>query len=144
MKLRLPLVIVALGLTLIPVAAPLLAATHPLTAMLIRSFFSSLCHQDPARSFVIDGSPVAVCVRCLGIYWGTPVGMLLRPKKAPTLLAIAMALNLLDVATGAIHWHGNLPLTRFLLGLLLGAGAVLSSPLGRSPLRLFLQRDVSG
>ena len=50
---------------------------------------------------------------------------------AGRLLAMAAVLNLLDVATASLHWHGNLPLPRFLLGLVLGvgAGAVLFSPL---------------
>jgi len=126
-KLRLPLAILLLALA--PLLAPLLAATHPVTALLIRSFFSRLCHQDPARSFVIAGSPVAVCVRCLGIYCGVALGMFLRPGKVPAirLLAVALLLNLFDVGSGMLHWHGNMPVTRFWLGLLLGiaAGSIL-------------------
>ena len=127
MKLRLPLAVLVLALA--PLVAPLLAATHPLTALVIRSFFSRLCHQDPARSFVIGGSPVAVCARCLGIYCGVALGTLLRLGKVSTirLLAVAMLLNLLDVGSGMLHWHGNMPVTRFWLGLLLGvaAGSIL-------------------
>jgi uncharacterized membrane protein len=136
MKLRLAFAILVLALA--PLAAPLLATTHPLTALLIRSFFSRLCHQDPARSFVIAGSPVAVCVRCLGIYCGVALGMFLPPGKvlAIRLLAVAMLLNLVDVGSGMLHWHGNMPVTRFWLGLLLGvaAGSIFfltpSGPLG--------------
>jgi uncharacterized membrane protein len=130
MKRRLPLAIFVLGLMFAPLAAPLLAATHPLAALLIRNFFSRLCHQDPSRSFVLDGAPVAVCVRCLGIYWGAAVGMVVRMRRAGSLLAMAMLLNVLDVASSALHFHGNLPLTRFLLGLLfgVGVGALLFSP----------------
>jgi uncharacterized membrane protein len=137
LKLKLSLAVLALALT--PLAAPLLAHSHPLFALLIRSFFARLCHQDPARSFMVEGSPVAVCVRCLGIYCGAALAGLVGMGKAPArrLLAIAMLLNLLDVATATLHWHGSLPLPRFLLGVLLGtgAGAVLLSPLslaGRS------------
>jgi uncharacterized membrane protein len=101
--------------------------------LLIRSFFSRLCHQDPARSFIVEGSPVAVCVRCLGIYCGAALASVMGMGKAPArrLLAIALLLNMLDVATAALHWHGNLPLPRFLLGVMLGGGAVavLLSPL---------------
>jgi uncharacterized membrane protein len=102
-----------------------MAATHPVTALLIRSFFSRLCHQDPARSFVIGGSPVAVCVRCLGIYCGVALGMFLRMGKVSAfrLLAVAMLVNLVDVGSGMLHWHGNMPVTRFWLGLLLGIAA---------------------
>src|ERR1700733_6977866 len=123
MKLRLPFAILVLALT--PLLAPLLATTHPATALLIRSFFSRLCHQDPARSFVIAGSPVAVCVRCLGIYCGVALGMFLRPRKASAFrfLAVAMLVNLVDVGSGMLHWHGNMQATRFWVGLLLGAAA---------------------
>src|ERR1700733_14202800 len=122
MRSRVPLAILALGLTLAPLAAPLLAGTHPLTALLIRNFFSQLCHQDPGRSFLLGGAPVAVCARCLGIYWGVAVGALVRLRMARRLLVGALVLNLLDVATGVLHWHGNLPVFRFFLGLLLGVG----------------------
>jgi uncharacterized membrane protein len=146
LKLKLSLAILALSLS--PLAAPVLARSHPLFALLIRSFFSRLCHQDPTRSFMVGGSPVAVCVRCLGIYCGAALASLLRVVEVPArrLLAIALLLNLLDVAAATLHWQGNLPLPRFLLGVLLGvgAGAVLLSPLslagvGRSP-----QEDESG
>ncbi|MGC2400851.1 MAG: DUF2085 domain-containing protein [Acidobacteriaceae bacterium] len=119
-------------LAMVPLAAPLLATSHPLAALLVRSFFSRLCHQNPARSFLIEGSPVAVCVRCLGIYLGTATGLLLRPQRATAArwLTIAAFMNGLDVSTGMLGWHGNWPLARFLLGLLLGtaAGAILFLP----------------
>ena len=131
LKLKLSFAIFALALT--PLAAPLLAPSHPLIALLIRGFFSRLCHQDPGRSFMFDGSPIAVCVRCLGIYFGAALGSLLGIDRviARRLLAIALVLNLLDVATASLHWHGSLPLPRFLLGLVLGVGvgAVILSPL---------------
>jgi uncharacterized membrane protein len=144
MRPRLLLATLALALMSAPLAAPLLAATHPLAALLIRNFFSRLCHQDPSRSFVLDGSPVAVCVRCLGIYWGVAVGMMLRMKRARGLLAVAMLLNVLDVASSGLHLRGNLPLTRFLLGMLLGVGvgALLFSTQG--PSRFFPKGDSSG
>jgi uncharacterized membrane protein len=136
MKRWLPLAILALA----PLAAPLLAAGHPLIALVIRSFFSRLCHQDPARSFVVQGSPAAVCVRCLGIYSGVALGALFRSASTPglRLLAGALLLNLLDVAAEMLRWHGNLPLLRFLLGLMLGVGtgAVLFHRQAQLPARL--------
>jgi uncharacterized membrane protein len=146
MRLRVALAILALALMLAPLAPPLLAASHPLAALLIRDFFSRLCHQDPSRSFVVEGSAVAVCVRCLGIYWGVAVGMVVRLRRARWLLALAVVLNLVDVVTGAMHWHENLPVFRFFLGLMLGvgAGAVLSLPEGLRSLRLIAPRDASG
>jgi uncharacterized membrane protein len=141
--LKIKLSFVFFFLTLVPLAAPLLAPSHPLIALLIRNFFSRLCHQDPSRSFIVEGSPVAVCVRCLGIYCGAALATLLGMgiAGARRLLAIALLLNLLDVATAMLLWHGNLPLPRFFLGLLLGvgAGAMLLSPLGRSQVGLGFQ-----
>jgi uncharacterized membrane protein len=145
MRLRVALATLALALTLAPLAAPLLAASHPFAALLIRNFFSRLCHQDPSRSFVVDGSAVAVCVRCLGIYWGVAVGMVVRLRRARWLLTLALIFNLMDVATGAMHWHGNLPLFRFFLGLMLGmgVGSVLFLPEGPWPTRSSPLEDVS-
>jgi uncharacterized membrane protein len=144
LKLKLSL---AFGLALTPLSVPLLAHSHPLIALLIRSFFSGLCHQDPARSFLVEGSPVAVCVRCLGIYWGAALALLLGMGNAAArrLLAVAVLLNLLDVATAILHWHGNLAVPRFFLGLLLGlgAGAVVLSPLNRSRVDVSVQEDGS-
>ena len=116
-------------LAVAPVAAPLLAGGHPLAALLIRSFFSQICHQEIARSFVIEGAPVAVCVRCLGIYCGAALGAAMGVAAGRRVVALALLINLLDVATAMLHWHGNLPLPRFCLGLLLGwsVGALLVS-----------------
>jgi uncharacterized membrane protein len=141
MRLRVALAILAVALTLAPLAAPLLAASHPLTALLIRDFFSRLCYQDPSRSFVVDGSSVAVCVRCLGIYWGAAVGMVVRLRRARWLLTVAVVLNLVDVVSGVMHWHGNLPIFRFFLGLMLGVGA--GAVLCLWPVRLSAAEDAS-
>jgi uncharacterized membrane protein len=145
MRLRVALVILALGLTMGPLAAPLLATGHPFAALLIRNFFSRLCHQDPSRSFVVGGVPVAVCVRCLGIYWGVAVGALFRLRMARRLLIVAVVLNLVDVVTGVLHWHGNEPVFRFFLGLMfgVGVGAVLFLPEGLRPIRPLPLEDVS-
>jgi uncharacterized membrane protein len=39
-------------------------------------FFQPVCHQDPARSFWLAGMPLPVCARCLGIYLGAFLGLL--------------------------------------------------------------------
>ncbi len=89
--------------------------------------FALVCHQRPERSFWIFGAPVAVCARCLGIYLGAAIGLLLRMSRrmALRLLIGAAALNLLDVATEFAGLHGNWLGTRFVLGLALGAAAGL-------------------
>ncbi len=145
MRLRVLLVALTVGLTLGPLAAPLLARTHPFAALVIRGFFSQLCHQDPERSFLLGGAPVAVCVRCLGIYWGVAVGVLLRLRRARLWLWVAVVANLADVATEVLRWHGNAPGFRFVLGLMLGVGvgAVLLLPENLSPPRFSPLGDVS-
>jgi hypothetical protein len=67
-------------------------------------------------------------------------------RRAGSLLAMALLLNVLDVASSALHFHGNLPLTRFLLGLLfgVGVGALLFSPQGLSRVGLLPKGDTSG
>ncbi len=95
--------------------------------------FSLVCHQRPERCFWIFGAPVAVCARCLGIYLGAAVGLLLRTSRrsAIQLLTIVAALNLTEWLTELAGLHGNWLGLRFALGLLLGAaGAMLiaSSP----------------
>jgi uncharacterized membrane protein len=35
----------------------------------VYAFFSRICHQDPARSWHLMGSPLPVCVRCASIYF---------------------------------------------------------------------------
>lgn len=35
-----------------------------------------LCHQDPARSFVLDGHQLPLCARCTGLHLAVPFGVL--------------------------------------------------------------------
>lgn len=41
--------------------------------------FTPICHQIPSRSFHLFGQPLAVCARCLGIYFGVLGGTGLYP-----------------------------------------------------------------
>jgi len=45
----------------------------------IYTFFGSICHQMPERSINLDGHPVAVCSRCLGVYFGLFAGFIICP-----------------------------------------------------------------
>jgi len=92
--------------------------------------FAVVCHQRPERCFWIFGMPVAVCARCLGIYLGATVGLLVRTSRriAVRLLIAAAAINLLDASTELAGLHGNWLGVRFALGMVLGtAGALLIS-----------------
>ena len=113
------------ALVMLAVAAPFLADA-PWVAFGIRRFFSYVCHQDPGRSFWLAGAPVAVCVRCLGIYVGAAAGALLPARREVVLrmFVAAVAMNVVDIAAEWMGWHGNLPALRFALGMIAGVAAV--------------------
>jgi uncharacterized membrane protein len=105
------------------VVAPLLVKLElPLAAFAVFAFFSRVCHQLPDRSFLLFGTPVAVCARCLGIYAGAAVGAWANARRAVLLrwvVAAAMA-NVVEALTEIVGLHGNLMLARFGLGAMLG------------------------
>lgn len=121
----------ALALAVAAVCVPYFL-THNLLliGVAMRHAFSLVCHQRPERSFWLFGAPIAVCARCLGIYLGAAIGLLLRTSRriALNLLVLAAALNLLDAITEFAGLHGNWLSLRLALGLALGAaGALLIS-----------------
>lgn len=65
---------VVLGAILALAAAPLW--TRGAFPAAVHIAFSGLCHQDAARSFVIDGAQMAICHRCTGMYAGLALGAL--------------------------------------------------------------------
>ena len=121
--------------TLVPLTfvAAVIAAPYFLThgflaiGLAVERGFAIVCHQRPERSFWISGGSMAVCSRCLGIYLGAAVGLLLRASRriALRLLIAAAALNLFDAMTELAGLHGNSLAIRFAFGLLLGATAAL-------------------
>ena len=115
------------------VAAPLAeAAGHRAAAWSLYRVFAPLCHQIAERSFYVAGHPLAVCARCLGVYAGFALGLLLYPlvrgvrrTDAPRrawLLVIGLpcVFDFLVNFTGL--WH-NTHASRALTGAWLGAGA---------------------
>jgi len=98
--------------------------------------FHQLCHQITERSFSVNGIPLAVCARCLGIFaglWGTlailtvglPVKKLHSTRAAISSLMVVLSLNFIqffiELFTGAAS--GNF--LRFILGLGLGIHLIL-------------------
>lgn len=39
-----------------------------------RSVTRYICHQEPARSFYLNGKPLPLCARCTGFYVGLVIG----------------------------------------------------------------------
>jgi len=135
----LPLLSVSALLLVLAAIAPVFFSlgNHSLAAFVLREFFSRLCHQDPARSFYWWGAPLAVCVRCLGIYLGAAAGFCIRINRRLALQAVMVAatLNVADVLAESAGLHGNLPGLRFVFGVLLGTAvaAMLGGHLARIP-----------
>lgn len=93
------------------------------------SFFSTTCHQEEARSFIITGNQVAVCSRCLVIYLSFTLGTIVYPfvrnlgkTQMPPLwiLLSAAGIMFLDAVAGLIGFYENSFLTRSITGGLLG------------------------
>jgi len=116
-------------------AVPWLLAHIPEIGLALQRGFALACHQNAHRSFVLCSGSVAVCARCLGIYLGAAVGLLLRvPRQlAFRLFIAAFAFNAGDWLTEAAGLHGNWMLTRFVLGCVLGAAGAMLVTSAASP-----------
>jgi len=110
----------ALWLALVFVAPYARAESWPLAPYLY-AFFHPVCHQIPERSVHCFGQPLAVCHRCLGLYAGFLLGLLVLPylhrlrqrlletPRAILLFFVPMLLDVLIVE--------NTSMTRLLTGL---------------------------
>jgi uncharacterized membrane protein len=123
LKVRSIIALAAAAIFTLALAAPWLTAhSHVAPALLIRTFFSPVCHQDTMRSFWFWGAPAAVCARCLGIYLGAVVGAFAKIDRRLAMWSFAIMLlaNCVDAVSEFVGWHGSLPQVRFLLGIMLG------------------------
>lgn len=100
---------------------------------MLMSAYAFVCHQMPARSPVIDGTQVAVCYRCLGIYSGLIVGAFVYPpilSHMQLLMRRAGPIILASLAVPGIDWLGdvaglwtNTPASRIITGAVFGITA---------------------
>jgi uncharacterized membrane protein len=107
---------------------PCLLARSPEIGLALQRGFALVCHQQPERSFVMFGASVAVCARCLGIYLGAAVGLLLRVSRsvARRWLVVAVTINVVVWLAELADAHGNSMFVRFAMGIALGmAGAMI-------------------
>ncbi|MFN1836243.1 DUF2085 domain-containing protein [Balneola sp. MJW-20] len=98
------------------------------------SLFAHLCHQDPARTFVFMGEPMAVCSRCIGIYIGAFSATILLPvlslipeikkKWELYLFGFATVLNFIDLGGNYIGIWTNTLYSRLVLGILFGLASI--------------------
>ncbi len=120
-------IVAPLTLAAAAIAVPYLLRVSPTLALALQRGFALVCHQQPERSFVLFGGSVAVCARCLGIYLGAALGLLLRAPRtiAGRLFVTAVSGSLIDWIAEAAGLHGNWMLARFALGAALGIAAAM-------------------
>lgn len=97
--------------------------------------FSAVCHQMPERSFMFEGYPFAVCHRCFGIYLGLAIGSLIKfpfrsYRTCRIWIAVASLPLFFDLAFPLTGLGNNIPVSRFLTGLLFGVMLSSISVLG--------------
>ena len=63
-----------ISLAVAAAAAPLRAAQGGVEALVLYAAFSPFCHQYADRSWSLLGEPLAVCIRCWGVYSGAALG----------------------------------------------------------------------
>ncbi|MBI1766316.1 MAG: DUF2085 domain-containing protein [Acidobacteria bacterium] len=125
------LVLLACGWLVAVVAAPkLMCNGSEWVALILYRTFALVCHQRNERSFHWCGWPLAVCVRCTGIYLGALLGLLLYPfcyrpdnasVPAKRYLLLASTLLALDWVLGVAGVFRQNPGTRLVTGLMAGA-----------------------
>ena len=115
------------ALVLVAIATPFFLHSIPMLGVALQRGFALVCQQQPKRSFSWFGGSVAVCARCLGIYLGAAVGLLMCvPRRvAMQLLMVMVTVNAIDWFAEFAGWHGNWMLVRFALGVGLGTAAAM-------------------
>ena len=127
--------LVPLAFAAAAIAVPWLLACAPEFGFALQRGFSLVCHQQAERSFLLLGGSVAVCARCLGIYLGAAVGLLVRISRraARRWLIAAIAINVVDWIAEFAGIHGNWMGMRFTLGLALGMAGAMMVASARGP-----------
>jgi len=117
------LLVIGIIVVVTAVIAPFFGDNSPLHAM-----HAQLCHQIEERCFAVDGTPMALCTRCLGghlafvLAWGLTAIFAARKRalvRAGIFLATA---GLMDVIFHTIGLYDTGNVYRFISGALLGFG----------------------
>jgi uncharacterized membrane protein len=123
--------IVVFAIVALIVIAPLTAGS--VFANSIYGGFAVVCHQLSERSYFISGHKLAVCSRCIGLYAGFALTLLmyplLRPLRSvdwppPVWLVLSAVPMTIDFALTFLGVWENTHTSRLLTGLLLGSVTV--------------------
>ncbi len=100
-----------------------------------RLLFSRVCHQQLDRTFAVQGVPLAVCSRCIGIYSILPVALVVFSffftvlnKAKPYIVRIFAIVSLIVIVDGAanlFHLWQTSDLIRLLTGVFWGLATAL-------------------
>jgi len=115
--------VIALAILALVAAAAAAPLAGPWGAPLYAAF-GWICHQQPERSWHLAGEPLAVCVRCLGLYLGALGGAVLRFGFSRRLLVATALLLAGDWAAESAGLLGPRPIARFLIGAAAGLALV--------------------
>lgn len=109
----------------------------------LRNLFSPVCHQRAHRSFELNGAPLPICARCLGVYFGVFLLALLfelakmrgidasrHETTAARWVMVSLPLMALDVTGQSLAFWTRLPLSCF-TGILAG-GSIMAWICARS------------
>lgn len=101
---------------------PLLPGT---ARFILSKALEMVCHQKPERCLTIGGAPMLVCARCLGIYCGALMGILLAPIIAVRSKAILLMFAPVMIDGSINLFHTTPAGLRLVTGLVAGFAAAL-------------------
>jgi uncharacterized membrane protein len=110
---------------------------------LVYRFFALICHQNPLRTWTLAGAAFPVCIRCISIYSGFFIALVLETRERTIMLKLAILATLAEVL---LEWTVmDLVSLRSLTGLALGAAVAPFVRIGvdemvATQLRRFKQR----
>jgi uncharacterized membrane protein len=87
----------------------------------VYQFFSSICHQNPSRSWHLAGEPFAVCIRCTSIYFAFTVSLWFGLKANVRWLRLSLLLMFCEFVFERLILDA--PLLRSISGVLVGLSA---------------------
>lgn len=127
--------VMAAGLVIIAMGGGLFGQAGPWFDQWQHKAFRTLCHQIPERSYTLNGTPMAVCSRCFGLYASFAFGWLtfplagrwvraIKPWSKKLLLGVVL-INMIDIIGNVLGFWENTLASRLWMGAIVGIAAAL-------------------